>query len=63
MLDSSVVRATNREFLDTYLEYGIGHYYTIAKLLSSRASEEIDEADQLPNLRRNSNLSGVVRRF
>ena len=47
MLDSSVVRVTNREFLDTYLEYGIGHYYTIAKLLSSRASEQIDEAEKL----------------
>ena len=38
---------SNREFLDSYLEIGIGHYYTLAKLLSSRISNELTEAERL----------------
>ena len=38
---------SNREFLDSYLEISIGHYYTLAKLLSSRISNELTEAERL----------------
>ena len=44
--DLSLVRTANRELLDTYLEYGIGHYYTIAKMLSSSATDELNQAER-----------------
>ena len=37
----------NRGFLDSFLEYRIGQYFTPAKFLSSRASEQISDAERL----------------
>ncbi len=37
----------NKEFLDAYLEVGIGHYYTLTKILSSRISGELSETERL----------------
>ena len=45
VVESSATRTANREFLDTFLEYGIGHYYTVAKLLSDRDPDELKEAE------------------
>ena len=47
MVDSTVARTANREFLDTYLEYGIGHYYTVAKILAGQDWEKLKEGEQL----------------
>jgi len=33
--------ATNKEFLDSYLEFGLGHYFTLAKLLGNRIEGEL----------------------
>jgi len=45
--EESGVATRNKEFLDTYLEVGIGHYYTIAKILSGRVSGELPETERL----------------
>ena len=42
---SSNAAVSNKEFLDTYLEFGIGHYYTLAKLLCNRISGDLSEAE------------------
>ena len=41
------VKSRNREFLDTYLDFGVGHYYTAAKLLCNRITGELTETEQL----------------
>ena len=45
--DSRSPGEINREFLDTFLQYGIGHYFTLAKLLSGRISGELSDPEKL----------------
>ena len=46
VVDSGSARSANKDFLDAYLEFGIGHY-TIAKLLSGRATDEVSESERM----------------
>ena len=36
----------DQEFLDNFLEFGLGHYYTVAKLLSTRISDPMTASEQ-----------------
>ena len=46
MVDPTLARSANREFLDTYLEYGIGHYYTVAKMLAGQDWSQLNEVEK-----------------
>ena len=45
--DSQSGAMPNREFLDSFLGFGIGHYYTLAKLLTERITGSLTEAEKL----------------
>ena len=42
----SPVAASNKELLDTYLEIGIGHYFVLSKLLSSRITGQLTASER-----------------
>ncbi len=44
---SSESSQRNKQFLDAYLEFGIGHYYTVAKLLCDRISGKLSASESL----------------
>ena len=45
--DSQSVATRNKEFLDSFLEFGIGHYYTLTRLLTERITGTLNEAEKL----------------
>ena len=47
MTDGTNAAATNRELLDTFLDFGIGHYYTLAKVLTSRVPGDLNDSERL----------------
>ncbi len=51
---------SNRDFLNTYLEFGLGHYYTLARTLTGRGVDDLSGSEKISVGIEVSSLAGAA---
>ena len=58
--ESNGAAQSNREFLNAYLEFGLGHYYTLARTLTGRVVDDLTEPEKVSVGIEVSSLAGAA---